>query len=256
MNFSSGAIHWHSCAWSAVSLMFRFLKIIVLAAVPAFALNLTSDNRTMAQYIGADSPVGLPKYVCLDGTSIDSGRAICIQWFRSRKLLLAPYHCTQGDPSKIASVKVFDLTRESVVADAGPPLLSGGKNMTEAGDEWSQDLMAYEISSNTHLPLLPMASSTVSVGTKVWILSKELPSKERQPDRLPGVVTLSEPTQLQVMFDRKLAPALSGSPIVNAKGELVGMYLAVEQTERKRASAAPATAIYARLYKQLGNDRK
>jgi hypothetical protein len=226
----------------------------VLAGPPAYA-----------QYIGSDSPVGLPTYCFSDETKGYGGKCFGIQWFRGRKLLLTTYHSTlssdsdtggrkpQANGAKITRVEVHDFRDVEIVAEAGPPIYCGGKEIEHCGDDWSEDMMAYELKSNPHLPLLPLASGQTPVGTKVWVLSKNLPSTDRQAERFPGVVTSSEPTSMDISMERKLtATGSSGAPIVNAKNELVGMLVGCEKKERKLVSAEPAGAIYARLYKALG----
>jgi hypothetical protein len=165
-----------------------------------------------------------------------AGKCFGIQWFRGRKLLLAPYHCTvsstpgnngrenQSNGAKITGVEVFDLREQEVVAEAGPPIYCGGKDVEHCGDDWTEDLMVYELKSNRHLPLLPLVTTPTPIGTKVWVLSKDLPATDRQPERFPGLITSSEPTNMSIAMERKLtATGSSGAPIVNAKNELVGM---------------------------------
>ena len=116
-----------------------------------------------------------------------------------------------------------------------------------------EDLMAFELPSSCRLPLLALAPVLVPVGTRVWVLSKDMPATSREPDRFPGTVVRSLASGVTVKLDRPItALSSSGSPIVNAKNELVGMMVGKQDLQRTVVMAIPSTGIYAKLYRELG----
>jgi hypothetical protein len=209
--------------------------------------------------------VGVPQFHIKDGHIHAIGKAFGIQWFRNKKLLIAPLHLlgpeggypvyieAQDVPDQVLSVDVLDLKQEGIVATAGRGLLSKGLPVEKAQGDLSGDMMAFELTSNSRLPLLPLAPSLVPVGTKVWVLTKNQPATTLEADRFPGTVIRSFPSGVTIQMDGTLtALASSGSPVVNAKNELVCMMVGKRDLQRTVVMGIPSTVIYARLYKELG----
>ncbi|MBS1988952.1 MAG: hypothetical protein JSS83_00465 [Cyanobacteria bacterium SZAS LIN-3] len=218
-----------------------------------------------AQYIGNASPVGVPRFHLRDGTTHCAGRAFAIQWFKGRKLLLAPLHLLgpgaglpryiepQDVNREVTSIDVLDLTGTSVVTTASKALLKTGVPVEKARGDLGGDLMAFELPNNTNLPLLALSATLVPVGTRVWVLSKEMQARSREVDRYPGTVVRSFNSGVTIQMDGSLtALASSGAPVVNAKNEVVCMMVGKQDLTRTVVMGIPSTIIYARLYREIG----
>jgi hypothetical protein len=247
--------------------MIKEVKTIfaVAALTLAISLAVALPLKSSAQYIGNDSALGIVRFYDKQGTILTSAKAFGIQWFHGKKLLLCP--CQSVAPSssqpvgtdvkdlwpKVASGEVYDLKEESVVATTGRALSSGKPLLNSHSDnDWTQDMMAFDLQSNPHLPLLPIAPSLVPLGTRVWVLSRESPPTSRDAERFPGTVTMSKPGGIAVTLARKLMDAgTTGAPIVNAKNEMVGMLIGFQGNEHLVIVGIPSTAIYARLWKDV-----
>lgn len=247
--------------------MIKDVKTICVVAALTLALSLAVSLplKSSAQYIGNDSALGIVRFYDKQGTLVTTAKAFGIQWFHGKKILLCP--CQSVAPStsqpaemdlkdlwaKVASGEVYDLKEESVVATTGR-VLSRGKPLVNSlsDNDWTQDMMAFDLQSNPHLPLLPIAPSLVPLGTRVWVLSQESPATSREAERFPGTVTVSKPGGITVTLARKLmAAGTTGAPIVNAKSEMVGMLIGKQGDEHLVIVGLPSTAIYARLWKDV-----
>ncbi len=225
---------------------------LLLAAVPA-----------LAQYGG--TPVGVPRFNFTDGTSHTAGKAFAVAWFKGRRLLLAPYHCLGPAggyssyidpkvlPEKIKSVDVMNLQGSSVVATAGRELLRWACPVEHANGDLSGDMLAFELPARTSLPVLAMSAELVPAKTKVWVLTRGDRSSSLSADRYSGVVESCYRTALVVKMDQTVdAMASSGSPVVNDKGQLVGMMVGVMDDGRKTVCCIPSQTIYRRLLDEVG----
>ena len=229
------------------------------AVLTAFVVS--SNSEAVAQYIGSDSPVGVPRFLLRDGTNIEAGKAFGISWLNRRKLLLCPIHllgpCGGYDvqiqgrevPDKIASVEVLDPQSENVIAKASRGVLRTGDTETNNA---ADDLTAFELESNNRMPLLSLCLSVEPVGARVWVFSKDSGGNNLQADRFPGKIRELANGKIVVDMDRKLtATGSSDAPILNAKNEVVGMMTHTVGDNRMAFSGVSSAGIYARLYREL-----
>jgi hypothetical protein len=164
------------------------------------------------------------------------------------------YILPQNVPEEILSVDVLSLTGQHVIVTAKPGLLRTGVPCEKGSGNLSEDLMAFELPSNSPFPLLPLSPTLVTVGTRIWILSKNEPAKDNVPDKFPGTVLSSAPTGVIIKMDGPLtAMGSSGSPIVNAQNQLVAMMVGKNDNRRIIISAVPSTSLYKKLYRELSH---
>jgi hypothetical protein len=200
----------------------------VFSFLGATTILVSNSWHASAQYMGADNPVGIPRFLFRDGTDLSAGKAFGIAWFNRRKLLLCPIHllgpsggyAIQLDgkevADKILSVEIFDLKNENVIAKAGRGVLRTGSTKDES-DNYADDMTAFELESNSRMPLLALCPHSSPVGTPVWVLSKDTGGSSLQADRYPGKITEFADDRIVVQLDRRLtAMGSSGAPIVNA----------------------------------------
>jgi len=241
----------------------KMRKLTLASLVVACGIALAQPLR--AQYIGSASPVGVPKFHMRDGNTQCAGRAFAIQWFKGRKLLLMPLHLLgpgagypvyiepQNVNREVTSLEVMDLTLGSVVTTASNSLLKTGVPVEKAQGDLSGDLMAFELPQHTNMPLLALCPTLVPIGTKVWVLSKEMNATSREVDRYPGTVIKAYPSGVTIQMDGSLkALSSSGAPVVNAKNEVVCMMVGKQDLTRTVVMGIPSTSIYARLYREIG----
>ncbi|MBU6453712.1 MAG: hypothetical protein KGS72_18170 [Cyanobacteria bacterium REEB67] len=199
-----------------------------------------------------------------DGSTTCAGKAFAIQWFHGKTLLICPLHLlgpgagyptyieAKDVPEKVSSIDVLDFTGKSVVATAQHGLLRTGWPVEKARGDITGDMMAFELQSGSRMPILALAPNLVPVGTKVWVLSKNMPATSQEVERFPGVVTRSFNTGVTIALDGKLtAMGSSGSPVVNAKNEVVCMMVGKESLERTTIMGIPSNVLYARLCQEI-----
>jgi hypothetical protein len=230
-------------------------------------LSLFLPCRAYAQYGPSEPVFGVPFFHIKGGKTHCAGRAFAIQWFHDRKILLMPLHLLgpggsypeyilpQNVPDVIESVDVYSLNGDRVLTVAKPGLLRTGVPVEKARGDLGEDLMAFELPTNCRLTLFPLYPTLVTVGTKVWILSKKDHPSNSEPDRFSGTIARSSATGVTVVMDRPLtAMSSSGAPIVNAKNELVAMMVGKQDPERRMIIMGIAsTRLYSKLYRELSH---
>ena len=237
---------------------------VYLCSLSLASLFLTSTSIAFAQYIGSTAPVGWPRLHFRNGDTTMAGKVFAIQWFHNQTLLIGPLHLASPEagyshyvdakdiPEELLSIDVYDLSEKNIIATTGHGLLRKGWTVGQAHGDISGDMMAFPINPGSRLPLLPLSPTLATVGTKVWILSKNQPSTSNDVDRFAGTVSRSLPDGMTVTLDGTLsAQSSSGSPVVNAKGELVCMMVGKQDLQRKVIMGIPSTAIYGRLMREL-----
>lgn len=239
-----------------------FLQMQVRLAAAALIV-ATLCLPAAAQYGGTQ--VGVPKFNFKDGTSHTAGKAFGVAWFKGRKLLLAPYHCLGPAggyshyidpkvlPDMITSVDVLNLQGSSVVATAGRELLKWACPVEHSNGDLSGDMIAFELPPRTSLPVLALTDQLVAPKSRVFVLTRADRSSSLSADRYGGTVESCYRTALVVKMDQPIdAMGSSGSPVVNDKGQLVGMMVGVMDDGRKTACCIPSQTIYRRLMAEVG----
>ncbi len=240
------------------------IKLSLLKHLMALILGVTAFALpACAQYGGI--PVGIPKFVFKDGQTHMAGKAFGVNWFKGRKLLIAPYHLLgpaggfghyvdpRNLPTEITAVNVMDLQRRQVVATAGHALTSWACPVERSNGDLGGDLMAFELPGRCNLPVLTIAPPLLPAKTKVWVLTKTNNSTGTTADRYAGEVTSCYRTAMVLKMDQVVdAAASSGSPVVNDKGQMVGMMVGTMDDARRNVACIPAQNIYERLLKEVG----
>ncbi len=238
-------------------MVWRKLKLLMLV------FSLAALLPAHAQYGG--TTVGIPKFVFKDGQSHMAGKTFGINWFKGRKLLIAPYHLLgpaggythyvlpRNLPQEVTAVNVMDLQRNQVLATTGHALTSWACPVEHSNGDLGGDLMAFELPARCNFPVLTIAPPLLPVKTKVWVLTKADNSSGSSADRYAGEVSSCYRTAMIVKMDQAVdAHGSSGSPVVNDKGQLVGMMVGTMDNERKSVACIPAQNIYDRLLKEVG----
>jgi hypothetical protein len=241
--------------------MMQTKSILTFFILTALLLAISASPSRADDY----TIVGVPRFNFTDGTNNVAGKAFVVQWFRGRTILLAPIHLlgpSGGCPiqmtaddirNKVRSVDMLDLNGGEVIATAEKSLLSDGATVSKRNGENGLDLVAFEVRGSSRATKLGICATPVAVGTKAWVLTHTDGSSSTRCDRYPGTVSSSDAVDLAIRLDRPLdAHGSSGSPVVDAKGQLIGMMVGVEDDERKVSVCVPATAIYQTLYKAAG----
>jgi hypothetical protein len=112
--------------------------------------------------------------------------------------------------------------------------------------------MAFELPANCRLHVYALDPDMVPAGTKIWLLTKVQHDGNDSPDRFTGTVVRSVPTGLTIKMDSPLtALSSSGSAVVNAQNQLVGMMVGKQNAERTLINAIASNMIYRKLYREL-----
>lgn len=210
--------------------------------------------------------VGVPLFHFRNGSTFIIGKAFAIRWFGNKNILLCPLHLlgpASGYPSYVdprsvpdivESVDVMDLQQRDVLTTATRGLLRRGSPVEHRSGNLCDDLMAFELPSNTgSLTVLGLAAQLAAVGTKVQVLTKSNNSSSTEADSYSGTVQRASPTGITVKLDAPLdAQSSSGSPVVNEKNELIGMMVGTGDDARTIINLAPSTGIYQRLCTEVG----
>jgi hypothetical protein len=212
----------------------------------------------------ASDAVGVPLFHFRDGTTHCAGKAFAVKWFNNKNILICPLHLlgpaggypTYVDARSVSdvidSVDVLDLQKGQVLATAKRGLLRKGSPVEKASGNLCDDLIAFDLANAGSLTLFGLSAQLPAVGTKVWVLTKSANSRDTQADRYSGSVSGAAINGINVKLDEPLdAPASSGSPVVDAKSELVGMLVGTGDEARTIINAAPAAGIYRRLYTEI-----
>lgn len=232
-----------------------YLALLVVAMLNGFT----------ASQARASDQLGWPSLNLTNGQKHCAGKAFAVRWYKNRTLLVLPLHILSPeagyshyvdarDVSKeVRSIDVLDLQMQSVLASSTKPLLKTGCTVGQARGDLSGDVMAFELSSGSRLTPFNMLGTLAPVGTKIWILSKEQDKSGLAPDRYPGTVVASSQTGLVMQMDTPVrALSSSGSPVVNAKNELVGMMVGKQDDSRMVIMAIPSSSLIRRIFNEIG----
>lgn len=149
-------------------------------------------------------------------------------------------------------VDILDPSLATVVETAKPSLLKENVpyNLSDANS--TGDLVAFQLPSNSKLPILGLSAKPVTVGEKVTVISHDSSSRSSQCDRYTGSVSFAGDCALIVHMDNSLtAISSSGSPIVNNRGELIGMMVGTQDEARTYITGMASTCIYKRLLREI-----
>lgn len=236
---------------------FRHPKRVILAL--AASILCSAQMPTLAV-----DELGWPEFRLKNGETYCAGKAFAVRWYKGRTLLVMPLHLLSPEagcshyvrpediPRELETLKILDLERQSTLATAGKYLMKTGATAGQNTGDLSADLMAFELPMSSRLTPFSLFYGQAPVGTKVTVLSK-FEDSSSQPTRYTGTVSSSRPTGLVVNMDAPVtALSSSGSPVVNAKNELVGMMVGKRDDERKVIMAIPSSSMIRRMYAEIG----
>jgi hypothetical protein len=241
----------------------RGLLILVasLAVSRAFAAEHDTQQPPHLPTIFVTSPV----FNLERQQPLAAGKAFAVRLNNGRKILLSCLHLfgpagglnqhlnPQDLPDQVTGVTLLSLNGAVTVGEAGHELLRSGTPIDlTPGEDYSGDLVAFELPVDTPLGGVSMISTSPAIGTRVWLATALIGNDTSTANLYPGtvkaaygtctVVTLDSPVKLQ---------ACSGSPVLNSRGELVGMLLGHNPATPQEIFLNPGESIQARLAKEL-----
>jgi len=134
-------------------------------------------------------------------------------------------------------------------------LLKDGFSFFEKPGDYSGDLIAFRVESEAPT-VLSLAQDKALTGEVLWLAGRAVDDKATEAGSLlyPGRVVISDEKHLVLRMGKAIPNrAFSGSPILNARGEVAGMMLGSSTSEGTTYFLInPALAIRARLSKVPG----
>lgn len=227
----------------------KYLRMTVAMSI----LLAACFSTALAQYGGGSTNVCVMEARDKSGQPIGTGGKGFALRISGRDYLITTAHgmCELLGPSAsprtmfetIGTVNLRNFANQDL-GNAGRCLLAGN---LEA--RYDTDILVFELPYGTRMQSLYLAPALPQAGSKVWVLSKEGSnfSSDASIDRYPGTVTSSTIRALSVKLDSQLtAFHSSGSPVVDAKNQVVGM-LCGTNADRSGIGCNPGLNIYQRL---------
>jgi hypothetical protein len=179
-----------------------------------------------------------PAFLLKDGREVEAGTAFGAKLDNGKTVLLSVLHLLgeagglEKDipaaqvPDVVKTVELYDMGYEKLYGEAGRGLLRDGYPLGSQGDDedCSGDLIAFELPSQSGVAALPLAAQNPKVGETVWVVGKVYTHDGPVADRYEG--TISEVTEKFIDVDMDVpfeVAGFSGAPVVNARGEVVGI---------------------------------
>lgn len=158
-----------------------------------------------------------------------------------------------GLPKQISSEELPAFIKRTVFMDAfegtnlaesiEPIPIRGAEASGKYGDK---DLAAFKIVSDKNLPTMKLCKTNPVVGEHVWLGAKLIDGVEQRSNLHEALVTLSNDRELCFKFVNSEInlKAASGSPVLNAKGEIIGLYVGkIKDKNSITGCANPASSI-------------
>lgn len=244
--------------------MSRRLPVLVLLAAATLAVPLGSVAAPPAAAVAAPEvalgSVLRPAFTLADGKSFEAGTAFAAE-FGGETLVLTAFHLfgpVGGLPAQIAAPDMPTAVKKArfldawgsqkIGADVVPVAVPGAHPM---GDDATGDLAVFHlppawdrISAGTNPPFhgLVLAGDDPKVGDRVWLAAPVLDD----PAHVHAATVVEvKPIFLFYAFDGVVElRATSGGPVLNQKGEVVGIHLGGGLDGAKTIGAAgPVSAI-------------
>ncbi|MGJ3253314.1 MAG: trypsin-like peptidase domain-containing protein [Elainellaceae cyanobacterium] len=203
--------------------------VLVDSISPVSVLNLLSGHSTRVLADSVDEETNIrvyreasPAVVSIDtGEGTGSGTIIS-----SDGLVLTNAHVVAG--SRNARVVLEDGREfEGEVIAFGDPGL---------------DLAAIQIQDQTNLPTIPLAASdAINVGQQAFAIGN--PFGQFQGTFTTGIVSRIDPQRGLIQTDAAINPGNSGGPLLNSRGELIGVNTSIYTTGRNSGNIGIGFAI-------------
>jgi hypothetical protein len=229
----------------------RLLELtLVLLSAGCGASPKEPDAPTSLESQASWSPPGIPANFAVrpifrlrDGQTISAGTAFAASMDGAPPVLISAMHLfgeaggLQRDlpastlPESVQSVTLYDMDYGRRVASAGKELIRDGKAMDFKSTDCSPDVVAFTLQSHVPLGSLPLAKQNPSMGIRVWAVGREYSDKGSSAKLYAGTVVESNDSHITV---KEAVPfegrGFSGGPVINARSEVVGTYLASGKT--------------------------
>jgi hypothetical protein len=210
----------------------------LLAAIVLFIA--CAATKAEAQVPRATDTICQPEYVLTDGRTFSAGKASAVHLPNSQKtVLISVMHVFGPDggldvaipasklPRLVSKVNLLDPANDAEIGHAGTELLSSGEGHAADGDD-SKDLVAFELVARYPRKILSLSSKPAAIGSKCWLITYV---DGNIPGEYSGVVVASSPTDMAFKPDQNVVThATSGSPVVNALGEVIGLLVGHDKT--------------------------
>jgi hypothetical protein len=238
------------------------LALLVLIAAGYWGVN--QARQLIGKPKPADPRIGRyvalrPVFIQPDGETFSAGTAVAARTEPGRApILLTALHLLgpagglerdtpPADIGKVVrGVALVPFGAEKPVAIARGALRKGGRTLPADDLDEVNDLAVFALPKGARVNALPLAAESPAFGDWVWLVG-DVFDHEPQTQRLfPGRI-VARPTggALRVLFRPAFElRAFSGAPLINARGELVGLLIGGAEGI---ASANPVEAIRARL---------
>jgi len=141
-----------------------------------------------------------------------------------KRLLISTNQHVVGDAAVVQVKTVQGLIYEGIVR---------GKDATT-------DLAIVEISTPLNLPALPLQTQVPPIGSTVYALGNPIGLEHTFTQ---GIVSRLDPNTDEIQHSAAIAPGSSGSPLLNDRGEAVGVNRAVFTQFEDLSIAIPAQAV-------------
>lgn len=223
---------------------FLLLSLLLVLCMQSAAFAQYGGNATTVCVVEARDKSGRPMGTGGKGFALRiGGRDFFITTAHGMCELIGPQAQPRTMFDTIGSVVLRNLASEEI-GTAGRCLVTGFRDQG-----YSADMLAFELPYGVRLQSMYLAPTLAAPGSRVWVLSKDGHnfSNTAEVDKYPGTVVSSTASALSVKMDAPLtAFHSSGSPVVDAKNQVVGMLCGVG-AERKSIGCSPGLAIYQRL---------
>jgi hypothetical protein len=161
-------------------------------------------------------------------------------------------------PDMVTRVDMMTPERRPILGVGTRGLLRSGRPFPDSrGDDATGDLIAFDVPANAGVGAFKLAGSNPVKGDWVFILSSRRRSNNGKAQLLPHRLAYSSPRCSGAKVDTGYSTTnLSGCPVLNRKGEVVGMYVGhAHMPTAKYLVFNPVVAIRQRVQRAYASTR-
>lgn len=213
--------------------------------------------------------IGHPRFVKNDGKIWSAGTAFLVRWDTGDPVLLTAHHLLgpagglekEIPPGEVAmqikTVRFNDFLNR-FVSGTTTQVMALSPLAQPAPDDQSRDMVAFRFTPEAgaepgkELQVLPLATANPAVNEPLWLVGRASGEKRAGTEGVllyPARAVLSEDKRLVIQMKEAVpGRGFSGAPVVNAKGEVVGLMLSSSQwMDVNFFVCNPVSALRARL---------
>lgn len=212
------------------------------AEQPVSTANSLTQNTKEEPKLSSQA-VGHPRFIKKDGQIWSAGTAFFTSDKEGKPLLLTAHHLLgpSGGLAKeipasevaaqIKTVRFSDLENRFVSGSATQTVSLTPMPPTKSAADESGDMEAFRFTpeAGQEIPTLPLAAENAKFNESLWLVGRAIGEKRPGDKGLvlyPARAVLSEDKRLVIQLRNPVAVrGFSGAPVVNARGEVVGMLL-------------------------------